>query len=464
LPITPVIPDYWRDADGDGQFNIQAGDYYEDRNGNDQFDPVYLAGFQNNRPAAGIHDDLWARAMVLSTDSFTLGLVVLDVIGLMHSDVVKIRKQIAQVVSLDYTMVICTHTHEGPDLVGLWGPTHFKSGVDKDYRKTVIDKAATAIIEAYKRRETARIRVGQDLTSANHLVEDSREPYTLDIGVRMLQFISKKTGNTIGSICSWANHPETLWDKNLLITSDFPHYVRHYIENGITHNDTLIQEGLGGVSLYLNGAIGGLMTTSPRFGIEHPLTDSFYMEPSFEKADAQGMYLAKIGLEALQNGVEFEQADFNIQAKTLHIPLANKNFRIAAVLGIVDKGLSGWITTRSELCVWRLGPISFLHQPGEIYPEIVNGGVESPIGADYEINPIETPPLRSLMRGTYKFVVGLSNDMIGYIIPKSEWDEKEPYLYDLEESPYGEINSLGPETGPIIYNELKTMLEVANDK
>ncbi len=459
LPITPEIPDFWRDADGNGQFNIEGGDYYEDQNGNDQFDPVYLAGFQNNRPAAGIHDDLWARAMVLSTDSFTLGLVVLDVIGLMQHDVVKIRKQIAQVINIDYTIVVSTHTHEGPDMLGLWGPTRFKSGVDKDYKKRVIDKAATAVIESFKRREAANIRVGQDLTSANHLVEDSRAPYTLDIGVRMLQFTSKKSGNTLGSICAWANHPETLWDKNLLITSDFPHYVRHYIENGITYNDSLIQEGIGGVNLYLNGAIGGLMTTSPRFGIEHPLTDSFYMEPSFEKADAQGMYLAKIGLDALKNGIEFGQADFNIRAKTLHIPLANKNFRLAAVLGVIDKGLSGWITTRSELCVWQLGPITFLHQPGEMYPEIVNGGIESPPGADYEINPIETPPLRSMMKGTYKFVVGLSNDMIGYIIPKSEWDEKKPYLYDLEESPYGEINSLGPETSPIIYQELTEILD-----
>jgi len=35
-----------------------------------------------------------------------------------------------------------------------------------------------------------------------------------------------------------------------------------------------------------------------------------------------------------------------------------------------------------------------------------------------------------MMKGEYKFVFGLANDEIGYIIPKSEWDEVPPYLYN----------------------------------
>ena len=58
----------------------------------------------------------------------------------------------------------------------------------------------------------------------------------------------------------------------------------------------------------------------------------------------------------------------------------------------------------------------------------------------------------------YKFVLGLSNDMIGYIIPKSQWDQEPPYTYGAENAPYGEINSVGPETGPIIYEQLKEII------
>jgi hypothetical protein len=64
------------------------------------------------------------------------------------------------------------------------------------------------------------------------------------------------------------------------------------------------------------------------------------------------------------------------------------------------------------------------------------------------------------MPGKYTFTVGLSNDMIGYIIPRSEWDQKAPYIYDNESAPYGEVNSVGPETAPILY---RAMAEVIGD-
>ena len=40
--------------------------------------PVYLAGFGNNRRAESIHDDLYARALVIQTEEATLALVALD--------------------------------------------------------------------------------------------------------------------------------------------------------------------------------------------------------------------------------------------------------------------------------------------------------------------------------------------------------------------------------------------------
>ena len=79
-------------------------------------------------------------------------------------------------------------------------------------------------------------------------------------------------------------------------------------------------------------------------------------------------------------------------------------------------------------------------------------------GQEFNIEPIEVPPLQEIIKEEYKFYFGLSNDEIGYIIPKSEWDVEKPYLYNSEKDTYGEENSLGPETGPIIYKEIVTIL------
>jgi hypothetical protein len=112
---------------------------------------------------------------------------------------------------------------------------------------------------------------------------------------------------------------------------------------------------------------------------------------------------------------------------------------------------------RSELSVFNIGPLSFATIPGEAYPELVNGGVEAPEGGDFGIQPVEIPPVREMMTGKYKFIFCLANDEIGYIIPKSQWDTKAPYTYGRSDSPYGEENSLGPETAPILHRNLKEM-------
>jgi len=53
----------------------------------------------------------------------------------------------------------------------------------------------------------------------------------------------------------------------------------------------------------------------------------------------------------------------------------------------------------------------------------------------------------------------MSNDMIGYIVPKSQWDVEPPFSYGYKNRPYGEINSLGPETAPKIHAEVLKVLK-----
>jgi hypothetical protein len=298
------------------------------------------------------------------------------------------------------------------------------------------------------------------LTGAKNLVTDLRDPVAFDYALHVMQVTDATTDSTLGTLVSWANHPETLEDKNLSISSDFPHFVRESIEQGVIKGDSVLHPGIGGVCLYVNGAIGGMMTTWSEFPIKDPFTTNEYKSASYMKAKAQGQQLALLALNALDSSkVTVDQSFIKLRAKTFNIPLDNKLYRLGAMAGIFSRGLTGWWKIRTEITVWQLGPATFLHEPGELYPEIAAGGIEAPEGNDFEVNPLEVPPLRDIMPGDYKFIIGLSNDFIGYIIPKSQWDEKFPFTYDQKEAPYGEINSVGPQTAPIIYGELKEMLK-----
>jgi hypothetical protein len=71
-----------------------------------------------------------------------------------------------------------------------------------------------------------------------------------------------------------------------------------------------------------------------------------------------------------------------------------------------------------------LGELQITAVPGEIYSELVVGGVQDPPdpGADFPDAPIE-PILYRQLSAPYKMIIGLANDELGYIIPKRQWDE-----------------------------------------
>ncbi len=428
--------------------------------------PIWLAGFSQHRAATQIHDDLWALACVLDDGYTRLGLVVLDAIGFFHDDVIAVRQRLSSQLQLNYTVVCTTHNHSTPDLMGLWGPDYLHTGVDPDYREQVTSACARALAEAVDALAPARVAFLEIPVKPDGLVTDTRSPKVFDPDLRAMFFTHRVDGSALGSLVAWANHPETPWSHNTQITADFPGYLRDALENGVAVNGNVVDPGVGGTHLYVNGAIGGLITTSPSVTVHDPYLDQDFGEPSHEKARALGRQLAKRLLPVLRRvrGSGMDYLPIAIHARTLELTVDNKLFLLAPVLGLIDRGHPGldkWNKLRSEVAVITLGPVSIACIPGEIYPELVNGGIERAPGGDFNIEPLEIPPIRELMPGQIKFIFGLANDEIGYIIPKSQWDQKPPYLYYAPKPVYGEINSLGPDTAATLHTALADLCRKA---
>jgi hypothetical protein len=462
VDLTPTDFETWEDVDGDSKYDPEKGDRFVDANGNGEFDAIWLAGFHNSRPAQSVLDKLWARAMVLESGDVSLALCVIDMIGFGNDEVIATRKLIQEKYpELDYVVISSTHVHSAPDLMGMWGPSEFVRGVNDDYMKQVQEGIATAVGEAFTSRKPAHFKFAQEPVRLKDLVGDTRPPYISDSGLQLMQVLDAQTGSTLGTILNWGNHPETLWLENIQISSDFADPWRNFVEGGIPVADTLAEPGVGGVAIFLNGAVGGLMTTAPDLPVVDPYTGVSYQRQAPDKLLAQGKALAKITLEILRDTslVIHSSLDLGIRAKSIALQMDNSLFQLAAFVGIFDRGFVGWKQIRSEVSTWKLGPATFVHVPGELYPEILHGGIESPAGADFQLSPVELPALKEKIPGQYRFFSGMSNDMIGYIVPKSQWDVNPPFTYDYKERPYGEINSLGPETAPKIHSEVLGVLK-----
>jgi len=409
---------------------------------------IFLAGFGNNRLATGVHDDLFARCLALSAGARLVVLCGVDSIGLFLEDVEKIRARVpgAQV------MVGATHVHEAPDTMGLWGPAFGVSGIDEEYNALVIERTAEAAAEAVRTLKPARLRaVRYHSAELDGMVNDTRPPVVLDSELVMLS-VTDRAGRPIGTVVNWANHPEALGSRNTEITSDYAGYLYSRLE-----------ERLGGVAVLLIGAIGGMQ--SP-LGAKIPDPETGQPAPanSFRMAELIGRRVADLAADAVTRSKPVTISELAYTERPLRIPVTNAGYLMAAKADIFKgrKPMTADAGTSTVVGYLRLGPrarpvLEAAFVPGELYPELSVGGIERYSGADFPEAVVE-PPLKQMMKAPVRMVVGLANDEIGYIIPKAEWDEKQPWLKNAEKRWYGEVNSVGPEAAPLIMGALRELI------
>jgi hypothetical protein len=412
--------------------------------------PVYLAGFGQNRKATKVHDPLFARAVVLAHGGRKVALVSFDLVGLFHDSTERVRKQLP---GFTYVLVSCTHNHEGPDTLGLWSP--LRPGLDRDYLKQAEDAAVKAVRQA----EAALRPVEASLGTARdpELVHDTREPFVKHDELVAVRFREPGTGKNAGLIVQWNCHPETLSSKNTEVSADFVGYTVKYLRD--RHGCPVV---------YFSGTVGGLMTSLHLEVRDHKgrkLADG-----TFEKTERYGQLIGALADRALKDAKPLLLTPLGVQAQLLFLPVDNKRYVLGARLGLLKRPVYRWkghvsraepvadvTAEKGRLCIrteagWlRLGELDVAAIPGEIYPELVLDRVQDPPdpGADFPDAPIE-PAVYKQLRGPHRMLIGLANDEIGYIIPKRQWDEKAPYCYNRKRPQYGEENSLGPDTAPLL--------------
>ena len=110
--------------------------------------PVFLAGFGRNRRAETVHDELTVRALALQQNGRPLIIVALDLISLHRAQCQTIADRVAAQLPGAQTLVACTHTHHGPDTLGLWGPDEQTSGVDDVYLASLFETVVQTAVAA----------------------------------------------------------------------------------------------------------------------------------------------------------------------------------------------------------------------------------------------------------------------------------------------------------------------------
>jgi neutral ceramidase len=124
-----------------------------------------MAGYYSERAAEGVHDDLYARALVLDKDGAKAALVSLDLISTPRQVVTEARREIERTTGVrgDAVMISATHSHTGP-LMNNRGARESVLGGTSDlavrYTSELPAKIARAVKLAEERLAPARATIG----------------------------------------------------------------------------------------------------------------------------------------------------------------------------------------------------------------------------------------------------------------------------------------------------------------
>lgn len=223
--------------------------------------PQWLLGYQA-RQSNGVHDRIYHRVLALEAGAASFYLISSDLCLFSPSLYESVTRDLEKETGIAAAQVwwSVTHTHAAPE-VG--PPDMYKTLLgrsdhewDRDYTTMVTRSLIDAVRTARDRLEPARLAFGTGISMANLNRRAKDVDGKISLGLNPdgpvdrtfnLIRVQRADGAPIALVVNYAMHGTVMSGQNLKISGDAPGTVAAYLE-----------EKLGGVVLYINGAAGNI--------------------------------------------------------------------------------------------------------------------------------------------------------------------------------------------------------------
>ncbi|MBE6755770.1 MAG: hypothetical protein E7555_04890 [Ruminococcaceae bacterium] len=449
---------------GNEKFSYEAGEKWTCGFGKASYTPddydkktYYIAGYDSNNPVKGILDDLYARAVYLDDNRGDGGVIfcALDCVGISRKDINEIRMlalESGKLGKMKSINISSTHTHAGVDSQGLWGEKIYKCGRDEAFMANLKKQAAKAIVEAYENRKDGKLYMGY--TEAEDMQADVRTPVTYDKNLTRFRFAPNDKSGDIYMV-NFASHAELLGTTSL-VSADFPAYLIKEIEENVPKSN----------AVFYNGAVGGMISAKE---IKKVYRDEIDCEAYMK---GFGKQLGELAL-SIEEETEIKPI-LNIKSKGIRVSGDNTVLILARYLKVLNNDI-GRTEKRNKACIFsevgyvELGEkdVAMFLVPGELFPELYNGEFLTEADSAHHRKASYKKVLKDMTDCKHKFVVGLCNDELGYILAENDFllNDAMPYIEkatdDMDRGHYEETNSTGPNTAQVILDGIEELIESA---
>ncbi len=387
---------------------------------------IPLGGYaaRRGKPAAGVHDPVFARTVVLQQGSETVAIVSTDLCFLpacIRDNVIrKLHERGITKITNDHLFLSATHTHCAPDPLAMHTGNSFHMPGWSPFDSKLLDFTSARITDsietASKSMQTATISSGKtELSAMNH----NRRGGPLTDHELTVVSVRDTHNKIIAMIVNFAAHP-TLYDDDMMeISADWPGRMCAELEKKF---------GGSSVALFLNGAEGDASPANTTGN-----TDA-------AKVENYGDAMAQAVINLLDSSKLLNNTDLQSWQYSFSLPARKPNglfLAAAAQLGASIPQARAFVTSlmpqTTSLSFVKIGGILFIGFPCEPTASI---GLEAKKMAT--ASGFKTPA-----------VVALTNDWLGYALTAQEYREGS---YEAGMSFYGD------QLGPTLLTALSTSL------
>jgi len=345
-------------------------------------------GVGPSRPASRKLGELTVRALVVENDGTRVAICSTDFLGFPGVLCSKVRRQVPGIDPKNI-LIAATHNHSGPDCYG-FPDRSGKTDADIEYLNGVCKKLADAINEALGKLQPSNVKIAtgkaRGKIAYNYYADKLYDP-RCDV----IQFLDSE-GKPLATFVNYACHPEVIGAGQGILSPDFvgPLYDR-------------IGQRAGGVGIFVNGALGGMVTADCRGPEGRDMR-------TWEECIRIGNLLADEALRIVADAPIEKEPKLFCGSTSIEFPVENEMLLAVVKASPLGFQLNEKGTIATQVNVVNLGNAQMLTIPGEALPNI-----------GYY--------LKRNMHGKHNMLLGLTNDAFGYILTKVDFNSFERYDY-----------------------------------
>ena len=206
-------------------------------------------GERMNKPAIGIHDKIWAKAVALKKGDKKYVIITLDVLGLPPNVKLQLLKALSEKGWDKKNMLLLpSHSHASLEMAALNDKNNLNSpqiGIfHPELLNFVIGKLSELVNEVDKNYQ--EVKIGTNSMQVEGMNRNRRGDPDVDKELTVTRIDTKK-GDPMAVLVNWTAHPTFMGEKDMMVSGGWPGYLQRGLEKKI---------GKGVTALYFNGAEG----------------------------------------------------------------------------------------------------------------------------------------------------------------------------------------------------------------